>query len=79
MLITTMGNLALDAMTCNLQINSIIFCSHSNIKPPRQSEEEREIGALALTALESAVRKDAFPKANVDVFCLVMQVAVCPN
>lgn len=47
-----------------------------------QNEEERELSNQLQTALEPAVRLQSFPKANVDVYCLVVEsggsdLAVC--
>lgn len=38
-----------------------------------QSPEERTLSALLQTALQSAVQLHTFPKAVVDVFCLVLE------
>lgn len=38
-----------------------------------QSPEEREYSAVLQTALEAAANLDSFPKATVDVYCLVLE------
>jgi hypothetical protein len=40
-----------------------------------QNDEERELSAQMQTALEAAVRLHTFPKANVDIYCLVLESA----
>ena len=40
-----------------------------------QNDEERELSVQLQTALEAAVRLQTFPKANVDIYCLVLESA----
>lgn len=40
-----------------------------------QNDEERELSAQLQTALEAAVRLHTVPKANVDIYCLVLESA----
>lgn len=47
-----------------------------------QNDEERELSAQMQVALEAAVRLQTFPKANVDIYALVLEsggadLAVC--
>ena len=38
-----------------------------------QTPEERDISSVVQASLEAAVQTQTFPKANVDVFCLVIE------
>jgi len=40
---------------------------------PPQSADERDISATVQAALEAAVQRHTFPKANVDVYCLILE------